>query len=180
MLSGVSVRIEDEDGTVFTGDLDRLASAGALIEQVVARFPIVRGNPFADGLPWWLDWLEGLDVERRVGWWWDVDDEFPKSVEPKEELNFAGTEERIHNCPGVPVDFLEREWGAQKILCQALSAFGVAGGDGFFPAVDVEAAVVPGEKFGDFLGAEVFGLAEGLEEPVAEKFGDRSEAFLWH
>jgi len=53
-------------------------------------------------------------------------------------------------------------------------------GDGFFPAVDVEAAVVPGEKFGDFLGAEVFGLAEGLEEPVAEKFGDRSEALLGH
>ena len=54
MLSGVSVRIEDEDGTVFTGDLDRLASARALIEQVVARFPVVRGNPFADGLPRWL------------------------------------------------------------------------------------------------------------------------------
>jgi len=78
------------------------------------------------------------------------------------------------------VDFLEREWGAQKILCQALAAFGVAGGDGFFPAVDVEAAVFPGEKLGDFLGAEEFALAEGLEEPVAEKFGDRSEAFLWH
>ena len=67
MLSGVSVRIEDEDGTVFAGDLDRLASAGALVEQVVARFPIVCGNPFADGLSWWLDWLEGLGVERRVG-----------------------------------------------------------------------------------------------------------------
>ena len=78
------------------------------------------------------------------------------------------------------MDFLDREWGAQKILCQALAAFGVAGGDGFFPAVDVKAAVFPGEKLGDFLGAEVFGLAEGLEEPVAENFGDRSEALLGH
>ena len=44
---------------------------------------------------------------------------------------------------GVPVDFLKGEWGAQEILGEALAAFGVAGSDGFFPAVDVEAAVFP-------------------------------------
>ena len=38
---------------------------------------------------------------------------------------------------GVPVDFLEGEWGAQEIFREALAAFGVARRDGFFPAVDV-------------------------------------------
>ena len=67
VLSAVSVRIEDEDRTVFAGDLDRLANARALVEQVeqvVARFPIVCGNPFADGLPRWFDWLEGLEAQK--------------------------------------------------------------------------------------------------------------------
>jgi hypothetical protein len=44
---------------------------------------------------------------------------------------------------GIPVDFLEGEWGAQQILGEALAAFGVAGSDGFFSAVDVETAVFP-------------------------------------
>ena len=81
---------------------------------------------------------------------------------------------------GVPVDFLEGEWGAQEILGEALAAFGVAGGDGFFPAVDVESAVFPREEIGDFLGAEVFFVAEDLEEAMAEEFGDGGEAFLGH
>ena len=46
-----SVQIEDEDGTVFAGDLDRLAGGEALVEQVETRFPFVGRNPFADGLP---------------------------------------------------------------------------------------------------------------------------------
>ena len=78
------------------------------------------------------------------------------------------------------MDFLEGEWGAQEILGEALAAFGVAGGDGLFPAVDVEAAVFPREEFGDFLGAEVFFVAENLEEAIAEKFGDGGEALLGH
>jgi hypothetical protein len=52
--------------------------------------------------------------------------------------------------PGVPVDFLEGEWGAQEVFGEVLAAFGVAGGDGFFAAVDVEAAVFPREEIGDF------------------------------
>lgn len=52
-LSVASVQIEDEDGTVFAADLDRLAGFGALVEQVEARFRIVVGNPFADGLTRW-------------------------------------------------------------------------------------------------------------------------------
>jgi hypothetical protein len=44
-----SVGIEDEDGTVFAADLDRLAGVGALVEQVETRFLLVVWNPFADG-----------------------------------------------------------------------------------------------------------------------------------
>ncbi len=35
--SVASVQIEDEDGTVFAGDLERLAGVGALVEQVETR-----------------------------------------------------------------------------------------------------------------------------------------------
>jgi hypothetical protein len=48
-LSVASVGIEDEDGTVFAADLDRLAGVGALVEQVAAWLCIVVGNPFAGG-----------------------------------------------------------------------------------------------------------------------------------
>ena len=58
--SVASVGIEDEDGTVFAGDLDRLARVGALVEQVGAWLRIVVGNPFANGLPRRFDGLEGL------------------------------------------------------------------------------------------------------------------------
>ena len=47
-LSVASVQIEDEDGTVFAGDLDRLAGGEALVEQVETRFPFVGRNPFAE------------------------------------------------------------------------------------------------------------------------------------
>ena len=91
--SVASVGIEDEDGAVCAEDLDGLAEGGALVEQVEALLRIVVGNPFADGLPRRFDGLEGLDVERRVGWWRDVDDSFPKSVEAEEELDFAGADD---------------------------------------------------------------------------------------
>ena len=35
--SVASVGVEDEDGTVFAGDLDRLAGVGALVERVETR-----------------------------------------------------------------------------------------------------------------------------------------------
>ena len=54
----------------------------------------------------------------------------------------------------VPVDFLEGEWGAQEIFREALAAFGVAGGDGLFATVDVEAAVFPGELLGNCFPGE--------------------------
>ena len=258
-LRGVS-RDQGRGWCRLRGDLDRLAGGGTLVEQVEARLRIVVWNPFADGLPRRFDGLEGLDVERRVGWWRDVDDRFPKSVEAEEELDFAGADdgagalhgglaagalervgapdahdevapERTHGASGdfgwwrddgwlgcgrffvggflqrraaghaaafvrvktviadrllaarrdvvdgggeevgggedfkvalraptaartvddglrfwVPVDFLEGEWGAQEIFGETLTAFGVAGGDGLFPAVEVEAAVFPGER----------------------------------
>jgi len=68
VLSVASAGIEDEDGAVFAGDFDGLAGGGALVEQVETKLCIVVWNPFADGLPRRLDGLEGVDVERRVGW----------------------------------------------------------------------------------------------------------------
>ncbi len=50
VLSVASVGVEDEDGTVFAGYLDRLAGVGALVEQVESRLRIVVWNPFADAL----------------------------------------------------------------------------------------------------------------------------------
>ena len=58
---------------------------------------------------------------------------------------------------GVPGDFLEGEGMAEQILGEALTAFGVVGGDGFFAAiVDVEAGMFPGEEVGEFFRADVF------------------------
>ena len=81
---------------------------------------------------------------------------------------------------GVPMDFLEGEGGAQEVFGEALSAFGVAGGDRFFPAVDVEAAVFPGEELGGLVGAEELGFAEDVEEAVTKELGDEAEAFGRH
>ena len=98
--SAASIAVEDEDGTVFAGDLDRLAGFWALVEQVEARFRIAVWNPFADGLPRWFDGLEGLDVERRVRRRRNVDDAFPKSVEPEEKFDFSSPEEGVHDFHG--------------------------------------------------------------------------------
>ena len=84
VLSVASVGIENENGTVFEGDLDRLAGFGALVEQVETRLRIVVWDPFADGLPGRFDGLEGLDVEGRVGWWRKVNDALPETVEAEE------------------------------------------------------------------------------------------------
>jgi len=63
---------------------------------------------------------------------------------------------------------------AQKVLSEAFAAGAVMGGHGFFAAVvDVEAGVLPGEQVGEFLRADEFGLAEGVEEAMA---GARSSA----
>jgi hypothetical protein len=53
------------------------------------------------------------------------------------------------------------------------------GGDGLFSAVvDIEAGVFPGEEIGKFGGADEFGVAEGLEEAVAEEFDGGSEVLI--
>ena len=92
MALGPQVGIEDENGTVFAGDLVRLAGFGALIEQVESCLRIVVWDPFADGLPGRLDGLEGFDVEG-IGWWREVDDALPQAVEAEEELDFAGADD---------------------------------------------------------------------------------------
>ena len=82
---------------------------------------------------------------------------------------------------GVPRDLLERKGMSEEILCEALATRGVVGGDGLFAAVvDAEAGVFPGKEVGEFFGADEFGLAEGVEEAVAEEFDGGSEIFGGH
>jgi hypothetical protein len=50
----------------------------------------------------------------------------------------------------------------------------------FAAVVDVEAGVFPGEEIGKFAGADEFGVAEGVEEAVAEEFDGGSEVFGGH
>ena len=81
---------------------------------------------------------------------------------------------------GIPIDFLEGERCAQKVLGEALSALGVARGDGFFTGVDAKTAVFQGEEFCDFLCADKFCDAQSVEEAMAEEFGYGGEGFLGH
>ena len=82
---------------------------------------------------------------------------------------------------GVPGDFLEGEGMTEEILGQAFATGGVVGGDGLFAAVvDIKAGVFPGEEVGEFAGADEFGVAEGVEEAVAEEFDGGSEVFGGH
>ncbi len=75
---------------------------------------------------------------------------------------------------GVPGDFLEGEGMTEEILGEAFAPGAVVGGDGFFAAVvDVEAGVFPGEEVGEFSGADELGVAQGVEEAMAEEFEGR-------
>ena len=75
---------------------------------------------------------------------------------------------------------LKRERGAQQVLRKVLASGDVVRGDGFGAVIDVETAVPPGQEVGEFGGADELGLAQGVEEAVAEKFGDRGGAFRRH
>jgi hypothetical protein len=82
---------------------------------------------------------------------------------------------------GVPGDFLEGEGMAEEVFGEAFAAYGVVGGNGFFAAVgDVEAGVLPGEEVGEAAGTDVFAVAQGLEEAVAEEFDGGGEVFGGH
>lgn len=82
---------------------------------------------------------------------------------------------------GVPGDFLKGEGMTEEIFGEAFAAFGVVGGDGFFAAVvDVEAGVFPGKEVGEATGADVFAVAQGVEEAVAEEFDGGGEVFGGH
>lgn len=71
-----------------------------MVEQVAGRICIVVWDPLADGLPRRFNGLKGLDIEGRVGWWGDVDNALPKSMEPEEEFDFAGAVERVDGMQG--------------------------------------------------------------------------------
>ena len=70
---------------------------------------------------------------------------------------------------------------AEEIFGKAFATGGVVGGDGLFAAVmDREAGVFPGEEVGEIAGADEFGIAEGVEEAVAEEFDGGREVFGGH
>ncbi|MDA7518283.1 hypothetical protein N8529_00795 [bacterium] len=80
---------------------------------------------------------------------------------------------------GVPSNFLQREWMAEQIIGQAFATGGIVGGDRLFSAVvDAETGVFPGEEIGQFFRTDEFGLAEGVEEAVAEEFDGGSEVLI--
>jgi hypothetical protein len=69
----------------------------------------------------------------------------------------------------------------QDAPATAFAAFGVVGGDGFFAAVvDVEAGMFPGDEVGEFFRTDVFAVAQGLEEAVAEEFDGGGGVFGGH
>ena len=74
-----------------------------------------------------------------------------------------------------------KEGMAEEILGQAFTTGDVVGGNRFFTAVvDIEAGVFPGEEVGEFTGADELGVAQGVEEAVAEEFDGGSEVFGGH
>jgi len=82
---------------------------------------------------------------------------------------------------GGPGDFLEGEGMAEQILGEAFAACGVVSWDGFFAAVvDVEAGMFPGEEVGEAAGADVFAVAQGVEETMAEEFDGGGELLGGH
>ncbi len=82
---------------------------------------------------------------------------------------------------GVPGDFLEGEWMAEEVLGEAFAACHVIRSDNFFsPVVDVEAGMFPGEEAGEFAGADEFGVAQGVEEAVAEEFDGGCHGLFRH
>ena len=311
--SCLSAVVEDESPAVAKRDLFglpggalveafRLCAGGVpfLVEPVEVR--VVIRDPFLDGLPGWLDGLDGIDVEgrrRRAG---EMNDALPEAVEAEEEFDFLATEDLAYGLHGalaagalewiaapnledevapegahvagpafgrrgdeedlggrrffgwrlrlgwpddavrdggglaagfvgveavvadgllafrweveqsgcdevggfedlevalcsvmafgavddglgggVPGDLLEGERVAEKILGEAFATGGVVGGNGLFAAVvDIEAGVFPGEEVGEFGGTDEFGVAEGLEEAVAEEFDGGREIFGGH
>ena len=70
---------------------------------------------------------------------------------------------------------------AQQVLGKTLATGGVVGGHGLFATVvDVEAGVFPGEEVGEFLRADEFGIAEGVEEAMTKELDGGSEVFGGH
>jgi len=81
----------------------------------------------------------------------------------------------VDDAPGLlnPGDFFEGERGAEQVLGQLLAAGGGVGGP--VSCVQAEAAVGPVEELAGLLLADEFLAEEGLDEAVAEEFGEGFE-----
>jgi hypothetical protein len=62
-----------------------------LVEPVQVRFVI--GYPFLDGLPGWLDRLQGFDIEGRRWRAGKLDETLPEAMEAEEEFDFLTPDE---------------------------------------------------------------------------------------
>ena len=92
---------------------------------------------------------------------------------------FGAVDDRLGG--GVPGDLLEGERMTEEVFGEAFAAGVVVGGDGLFAAiVDVESGVFPGEEVGELAGTDEPGVAEGVEEVVAEEFDGGSEVLGGH
>ena len=82
---------------------------------------------------------------------------------------------------GVPGDLLEGEGMAEEVFGQALATGGIVGGDRLLSSVvNAEAGVFPRKEIGQFFRADEFGVAEGVEEAVAEELDGGREVVGGH
>lgn len=90
------IGIKDEDAILIERDFPGLpvgfvALVGVL--PVEAGLIVIGGDPLFDGLPGWLDGLKGVDVERGIRWWRDVDESLPKAEQAQKKLGLLGLDE---------------------------------------------------------------------------------------
>ncbi len=80
---------------------------------------------------------------------------------------------------GVPGDFLQREWMAQKILGEAFAAAMVVSIDKVVTAVvNVKSGMLPTEQIAQFVRADEFLFPEDGEEAMAKQLGHRADGSL--
>lgn len=57
-------------------------------------------------------------------------------------------------CPGIPIHFLEGDWRSEEVLGEPFDSLSILGSNGGFALVDVEAVVLPAQKFIGLTGSD--------------------------
>lgn len=98
-----SIGIKNEDAAIIERDFSGLPAGFVAVVGILpveAWLIVIGGDPLFDGLPGWLDGLESVDVEGRIGRWGDVDEALPHPEESKEKLNFLRLNESLDSLHG--------------------------------------------------------------------------------